>query len=231
MENLIQQSLMMQELSLVLLGTIFLAGVLTSVTPCVYPLLPITVGLVGTYAKSRLDGFYFSLIYVFGLALTYAGLGMLAASSGQLFGSVASHPATLIFMALVCLGMAGWMQGWIRLPQWTPGHQFKPSKKYRKISILLLGALSGLVMAPCTSPVLGMLLMFVAAKGEPVWGASMMFVFAFGMSSLLVVAGTFSNVLTLLPKSGPWLNRTKTLLSLLILFAAVYLAWQASLAW
>ncbi|MCE0557746.1 cytochrome c biogenesis protein CcdA [Motilimonas sp. E26] len=231
MESMIQTLLMQHELSLLLLGMVFFAGVLTSITPCVYPLLPITVSLVGNFATSRRTGFYFSIIYVLGLACSYAALGMLAASTGQLFGGVSSHPATLLFMALVCFLMAAWMQGWLRLPQWTVASHIKPSEKYKKLSIFLLGALSGLVMAPCTSPVLGMLLMFVAAKGNPSWGAGMMFVFAFGMSSLLILAGTFSGFLTLLPKSGFWLVRIKTLLSLLISLAGLYLVWQAYLAW
>ncbi len=231
MESMIQTLLMQHELSLLLLGMVFLAGVLTSVTPCVYPLLPITVSLVGNFATSRRTSFYFSILYVLGLACSYAGLGMLAASTGQLFGSVSSHPATLLLMAFVCFLMAAWMQGWLRLPQWSLASSITPSRQHKPLSLFVLGALSGLVMAPCTSPVLGMLLMFVAAKGDPSWGAGMMFVFAFGMSSLLILAGTFSGFLTLLPKSGLWLVRIKTLLSLFIFLAGIYLAWQAHLAW
>ncbi len=224
MESFIQASLFEQQFSLWAIGAVFAAGLLTSLTPCVYPMLPITVSVVGSQARGRTQSVLYSLLYVFGLALVYAALGILAASSGQLFGTVASHPVTLMLVAGFCLFMAAWMLGWIRLPVGLLAPELK--SKSAPLNVFLAGGLSGLVMAPCTSPVLGMLLMYVAGEGDRLWAALLMFVFAFGMSALLILAGSFSGALVLLPKSGPWLNFIKWLFAALMTGAAVYLLLQ-----
>ncbi len=215
METFIQEALFSQQLSLGLILAVFLTGVLTSFTPCVYPMLPITVAIVGRQATNRLQAFVFSLIYAMGLATAYAGLGLLAAMSGSLFGSVASHPIMLGGVGMALLLMAAWMAGWVVLPAWSLNSSFGYGR-FRWVSLFVLGAVSGLVMAPCTSPVLGMLLMFVAAQGDPAWGAAMMFVFAFGMSGLLILAGTFTSLLAGLPKSGAWMNTIKFIFAALM---------------
>jgi len=229
MESFIQASLFEQQFSLWAIAAVFAAGLLTSLTPCVYPMLPITVSVVGSHANGKVQSILYSLLYVFGLALVYAALGVLAASSGVLFGSVASHPATLIIVAAFCLLMAVWMLGWVRLPMGllAPG-AMAPEIKFKTapLNVFLAGALSGLVMAPCTSPVLGMLLMYVAGEGDRLWAALLMFVFAFGMSALLIVAGSFSSALSLLPRSGPWLNSIKWIFAVLMAGAAIYLISQ-----
>jgi len=226
METFIQASLFEQQFSLWAIAAVFAAGLLTSLTPCVYPMLPITVSVVGSHANGRSQSFFYSLLYVFGLALVYALLGILAASSGVLFGAVASHPVTLLLVAGFCLFMAAWMLGWVRLPMGLLAPELK--SKSAPLNVLLAGALSGLVMAPCTSPVLGMLLMYVAGEGDRLWAALLMFVFAFGMSALLIVAGSFSGALALLPRSGPWLNAIKWVFASLMAGAAVYLIIQAN---
>jgi thiol:disulfide interchange protein len=231
METFIQASLFEQQFSLWAIAAVFAAGLLTSLTPCVYPMLPITVSVVGSHAKGRKQSFFYSLLYVFGLALVYALLGILAASSGVLFGTVASHPVTLLLVAGFCLLMAAWMLGWVRLPMgllttWSVAPELK--SKSAPFNVFLAGALSGLVMAPCTSPVLGMLLMYVAGEGDRFWAALLMFVFAFGMSALLIVAGSFSGVVALLPRSGPWLNAIKWVFAIFMTGAAVYLIIQAN---
>ncbi|MBL4880606.1 MAG: sulfite exporter TauE/SafE family protein, partial [Oleispira sp.] len=203
MESFIQASLFEQQFSLWAIAAVFAAGLLTSLTPCVYPMIPITVSVVGSQASGRGQSILYSLLYVFGLALVYAALGVLAASSGVLFGTVASHPVTLLIVAAFCLLMAAWMLGWVRLPMGLITAELK--SKSAPFNVFLAGALSGLVMAPCTSPVLGMLLMYVAGEGDRLWAALLMFVFAFGMSALLIVAGSFSGGLSMLPRSGPWL--------------------------
>jgi thiol:disulfide interchange protein len=228
MESFIQASLFEQEFSLWAIAAVFAAGLLTSLTPCVYPMLPITVSVVGSQARGRVQSILYSFIYVLGLSLVYAALGVLAASSGVLFGTVASHPVTLLLVAGFCLFMAAWMLGWVRLPMGLMVPEFK--SKSAPFNVFLAGALSGLVMAPCTSPVLGMLLMYVAGAGDRLWAALLMFVFAFGMSALLIVVGSFSGVLSMLPRSGPWLNFIKWVFAILMAGAAVYLIIQSNVA-
>ena len=224
-ESIIQSALLSGQQSWLIVGVIFMAGLLTSLTPCVYPMLPITVSVIGHKAKNSRQGVLFSLVYIHGLALVYAGLGLLAATSGQLFGVIASHPATLAFVALFCLLMALSMLGWINLPSLLPQNRFKTASPIA--NIFITGCLSGLVMAPCTSPVLGMLLMYVAGEGDPLWAALLMFVFAIGMSALLLLAGSFSGFLSALPRSGPWLKITSWLMALMMFAVAGYMGYQA----
>ena len=224
MELIIQTALQSEQQSLFVIAIVFATGLLTSLTPCIYPMLPITVSIIGSQTKTKLQSFFFSLIYVFGLALVYAALGILAASTGQLFGTIASHPATLIFVALFCFFMALWILGWLKLPNIVLNHQIKT--RSIPLNIFFTGCLSGLIMAPCTSPVLGMLLMYVAASGDQYWAALLMFVFAFGMSALLILAGSMSGLLTSLPRSGTWLNISKWLMAAMMTGIAIYLLLQ-----
>ena len=224
MESFIQASLFQQQFSLWAIAAVFAAGLLTSLTPCVYPMLLITVSVVGSQAKGRTQSILYSLLYASGLALVYAALGVLAASSGVLFGTVASHPVTLLLVAGFCLLMAAWMLGWLRLPAGLMATEFTSTSA--PFNVFLAGGLSGLVMAPCTSPVLGMLLMYVAGEGDRLWAALLMFVFAFGMSALLIVAGSFSGALSALPRSGPWLHAIKWMFAVFMAGAAVYLILQ-----
>lgn len=230
MESYIQETLFSQPLSMMLFAAVLFTGFLTSLTPCVYPMLPITVGIVGRYSRTKKQAFGCALSYVLGLALMYAGLGVLAAVSGKLFGSVASHPATLCVVGVLCLAMAAWMAGWLSLPVVTAGlngHVRSSRFGVRYISLFFMGGVSGLVMAPCTSPVMGMLLMFVAAQNDLWAGGILMFGFALGMSCLLLVAGTFSGVLASLPRSGGWMNVVKVGLASLMFGAGGYLLWLA----
>jgi len=234
METIIQSALMDGQQSIYVVAIIFFTGVLTSLTPCVYPMLPITVSVIGNQAKSRLQAFLLSLVYVMGLAFVYAGLGMLAASTGQLFGSVASHPVTLLLVASFCFIMALWILQWITLPSiafiskvTSAANKKQGNSKFVYLNVFIAGCLSGLVMAPCTSPVLGMLLMYVAGEGERLWAALLMFTFAIGMSTLLVIAGSFSGFLSVLPRSGHWLNIIKWFMALPMFAVAIYLIIQA----
>lgn len=229
MEAFIQTSLQSGELSLLIIPIVIAAGILTSLSPCVYPLLPITLGVVaGSNPEGkRSQGFRHALIYVAGLALVYGLLGMLAALTGQLFGTVASHPITLLVIGNLCLLMAAWMIGWLQLPSWAVQVDAGRWGLGRRSYLFVMGALSGLIAAPCTSPVLGMLLIYVASAGNPFWGALLLVLFAYGMSTLLILVGTFSPLLKRLPRSGRWLNSSKVLLALLMLATSEYLLLNA----
>lgn len=231
MESYIQTALFSGQMSAALIFTVLAAGLLTSLTPCVYPMMPITASVVGRFSNNRKQAVFYSLLYVLGLAIVYALLGVLAAVTGHLFGSVASHPFTLAFVAVMCLVLALWMLDLIRLPQWITPLQLDSNTRGRPILILGMGAASGLVMAPCTSPVLGLLLIYVAAQGEPLWGALLMFTFAFGMSALLLVIGTFSGSLSAMPRAGAWMNAVKYALAALMVISAIYFAALAFNNW
>ncbi|HIC92272.1 MAG TPA: hypothetical protein EYP21_09505 [Syntrophaceae bacterium] len=202
----------------------FVGGVLTSFTPCTYPLIPITAGFIGARATSKLKGFSLSLFYVLGLAIVYSILGGIAALTGQLFGQVTTNPWGHFIVANLCLffGLAMLDVFIIQPPQIFYRLQPRKIKGYNAISALFAGGISSLVAAPCTVPVLGILLTFVASHRNVTLGMFMLFFFAFGMGTLLILVGTFAGLLSSLPKSGKWQQRVKRFLALLMIGAAQY---------
>jgi len=202
---------------------VFLGGVLISFTPCVYPILPITIGYIGaSSAGSRQKAFSLSVSCVIGMALVYAGLGATAALTGSLFGSFQNSKFIFILVGSICIlmGLAMFDLFQIPLPRFLTGH--KETKLKGTFGAFLVGMLSGLVVGPCTAPVLAVLLTYVASKQNVVFGSLLMFVFALGMGTLLIIAGTFAGVLTSLPKSGRWMVIIKRIFGLALIAAGVY---------
>lgn len=204
----------------------WLGGVATSVTPCVYPMIPITVGVIGANSEgNRMTGFLLSLVYVAGLATVYGGLGIFAAATGSFFGEVSTNPWGYFIVGNMCLLFGSWMMGWIQVPQLSAHIQVTTDGKtgiVRIVTVFLIGGASGLVAAPCTAPVLATLLAYVATTGDLLFGGTLLFVFAFGLGSLLILAGTFSAFVSNLPKSGKWMEWTKILLASLMFLSGEY---------
>jgi len=200
------------------------AGVLVSFTPCVYPLLPITVATIAgaNTQKTRVGGFLLSLVYTLGLAITYSILAIIAGLTGRVFGVIQSSPWVAVAIANFFLLFALIMLDVVPFP--TFGLGGKKGKNKGVFSVLLMGIASGFIVGPCTAPVLGAMLLQIAAKKDLLAGGALILVFAFGMSTLLLLAGMFSGFLASLPKSGPWLGRIKKLIGLAFIVAAeVYL--------
>ena len=218
----------LQQGSLTAIFLAYLGGVLTSATPCVYPMIPITIGVIGGHAgNNRLRGFLLSLVYATGLALVYGGLGVFAAASGRFFGDVSTSPIGYFFVANLCLFFGAWMMDWIQLPQFglhlsasSNDQTHRGTSKW--LYTFFMGTVSGLVAAPCTAPVLATLLTYVATTGNIVYGSSLLFVFAFGLSTLLIAIGTFTGLATSLPRSGVWMAWIKKGLALVMLGAGEY---------
>jgi cytochrome c-type biogenesis protein len=202
----------------------FGAGVLVSFTPCVYPLLPITVATIaGANAqKTRVAGFLLSLVYTVGLAITYSILAIIAGLTGMVFGVIQNSPWAFVAIANLFLLFALVMLDVVPFPTFGFGGQKGVSKGV--LSVLLMGIASGFIVGPCTAPVLGGMLLQIAAKKDLFVGGALILVFALGMSTLLLLAGTFSGFLASLPKSGPWMDRIKKMIGLaFIITAEVYL--------
>jgi len=211
----------------------YLGGVFISFTPCTYPLIPVTVGFIGAQGStSKLRGFFLSLFYVGGMAVTYSVLGGAAALSGRLFGQIQTTPWTYFIMGNLCLmmGLAMLDVFSISLPVlqpltgWTGNNT---SKGYG--TSFLMGVVSGVVIGPCTAPALAVLLGYVAMRANIVLGIMLLFVFAFGMGTLLIIAGTFAGVITALPKSGMWLEKIKFISGLIFIGAAEYFLYTAGI--
>ena len=218
--------------SLSAIAVVFAAGVLTSFTPCVYPMIPVTVTFIGGAASgNRWRALSLSGVYVLGLALVYAMLGVVAAMLGQKFGSFTHTPWIFVAVGLIFALFGAVMLDWIRLPvpMLVGQAQARGARRGGHLGAALIGAASGFVAAPCTAPVLGTLLLYVSQTRDAVWGGSLMLAFALGLSLLLMVVGIFSGLLANLPRAGVWMNRVKALFGVGMLLAAAYFFFQAAM--
>ncbi|MCA1788967.1 MAG: sulfite exporter TauE/SafE family protein [Thioalkalivibrio sp.] len=211
---------------LLALGAMFGAGLLTSLTPCVYPMIPITAAVIaGTsregQPKSRTVGL--TLTYAVGLATLYAVLGALAGISGQLFGTVSASPWArlaignmLILFALAMLDVLP-----IPVPRKLMAYASR-TEGGSYGSVFVMGAMSGVVAAPCGAPAFAVVLTWVAATQAGLMGFVYLFVFSLGMTALLVGVGLFSGTLTLLPRSGVWMVWVKRIAAVIMIGMAEY---------
>src|SRR5881409_152438 len=211
---------------LIALATLFGAGVVTSLTPCIYPMIPITVGVLsgtsaGRASHARTVGL--TLAYVTGLALFYAILGLIAGLTGSLFGTVSSSPWARLTIGnlLLVFGLA--MLDVIpvsaprRLLEWTAG---LTGGSYP--GVFPLGATSGIVAAPCGAPAFSAILTWVATTRSAALGFIYLFVFSLGMTALLIVVGVFSGSLAALPRAGAWTLWIKKVAGVALLAMAEY---------
>src|SRR5512144_1337810 len=209
--------------SLIAFAVAFAGGVLTSLTPCVYPLIPITVSIFGAKrSRSRAQAIALSGLYVVGIAATYSALGASAALTGRAFGSVMQNPIVLAAVAVVFLAMSASMFGAFEL-QLPASLQARLSRVGGAgyAGALGMGLVAGLIAAPCTGPVLAAALAFVATKGSVAFGVAIMFAYALGIGLLFFLIGAFS---VSLPKSGPWMETVKSTFGVALLaMALVYL--------
>lgn len=204
---------------------VFIAGFLTSLTPCIFPMIPITLAVLGkrSIGTSKLRGFLISLFYVLGIALTYSLLGLLAASTGYLFGSFLGSPIVAGVIALVFVLMALSMFGLYDIqPPSFVANMLKQKTQKGFAGAFIAGILAGVVASPCVGPVLISILTFVAQTKNHVLGFFLLFTFALGFGVLFMVLGTFSQLAHKLPKAGAWMNRVKFLFGLVMLGLALY---------
>jgi thiol:disulfide interchange protein DsbD len=210
--------------SFVALLLVFVGGILTSLTPCVYPIIPITVSYIGSRAGgNKFRGFFLSIFFVLGLAIMYSTLGVIAAATGGVFGGITQHPAIYGVMILIFIAMGASMMGAFDL-QLPASWQGKLQSGERKgvTGAVLMGMAAGLIAAPCVGPILVALLSWVAQTGSVVVGFGLLFTFSMGMGLLFIVIGTFAGVVTALPQAGGWMEGIKHFFGWLLWGTAVY---------
>ncbi|MGH7520206.1 MAG: cytochrome c biogenesis protein CcdA [Gemmatimonadales bacterium] len=214
---------------------LFAAGLVTSLNPCIYPMIPITAGaLAGVDAagRTRRRTVGLTITYVSGLALFYALLGMIAGMTGSLFGTIgASFWARLVIGNLLLVFALAMLEVIpVRLPArlsaWAGG---LGGGSYP--AVFLLGATSGLVAAPCGAPAFAAVLTWVATTRSAVLGFVYLFVFSLGMTALLVVVGLFSGTLSALPRAGAWMAWIKKAAGVVLLLMAEYYFVKAGQVW
>jgi thiol:disulfide interchange protein DsbD len=211
------------------LPILFIAGVLTSLAPCIYPMIPITAAIVGGSAvgdapRPRSRTVILTLTYVFGLALAYASVGLFAGLTGTLFGSVSTNPWLYFAMAnlLVIAALAMLDVIPVRVPTWLLTRASTAGKGGSLYGVFVMGAASGLVAAPCSAPVMAAVLTWVTATKSGALGFIYLFVFSLGMCTILVVVGLFSGGLARLPRAGGWMVWIKRVFALIMLAVAEY---------
>ncbi|MCX7934957.1 MAG: hypothetical protein N3A66_06830 [Planctomycetota bacterium] len=218
-------------------AAIFLGGVIASFSPCTYPALPLTVGYLGAQAQqSRARAFALSLALVAGLALVYAIAGVILLIIGRPLGTLAGNGPLLAGIGLIFVIMSLALLDVFILP--TPGflRRAGDAAGHRQglIGAFLVGCASGLMIGPCTGPILGIAAVFTLASlqqaegylnyaAQAIHGGLMLFIFGLGQGALILIAGTFAGFLSRLPRSGEWLLKVKKAFALLILLASCLL--------
>jgi len=211
---------------LLAVATLFGAGVLTSLTPCIYPMIPITASvLTGTAreGQTRLRTLGLTLTYVVGMAILYASLGLMAGLSGALFGTIGASPWALLGVGNLLLLFSLFMLDVFPLPLPRRLSTWAATREGGSYgAVFVLGATSGVVAAPCGAPAFAVVLTWVAASQAGALGFVYLFSFSLGMTAILVVVGLFSGALAALPKSGRWLVWMKKAAGILMIAVAQY---------
>jgi len=205
----------------------FLAGIFASLTPCVYPLIPISVGyVVGNAQNSKTKGFLLSLSYVTGMAVTYSFLGILAVLTGSFFGKFSSNPWVNLISGVVILIFGLSMFGLFNF-NLNLNLKLPVSKKGSYFSAFILGLVSGLMISPCISPILGAILAYLATRANIFYGGFLLLCFSYGMGLIFILIGTFGVGLSGLPKSGKWMLVIKNICASVIVLAGVFFIFTA----
>lgn len=206
------------------LFVLFLGGLALNLTPCVYPLIPITISYFGGKGQ-RIRGqtIVHGLLYMFGLAVTNSLLGLSAALSGGMLGFALQHPIVLIFVAgvIVAMGLSFFGVWELRLPLWLTRAASKGFAGF--FGTFFMGLTLGIVAAPCIGPFILGLLVYIGQLGDPLLGLLYFFVLSIGLGLPLAVLAIFSGAMVRLPKSGDWMLWIRRLMGWVLFFMAAFM--------
>lgn len=213
-----------QKGSLVAFLAIFLVGLALNLTPCVYPMLSVTVSLFGTQAETSLSrGLAKAIVYVLGIATMYSVLGVAAALGGGLFGSWLQSPWVLggIALLLFALAMSSFGLYQIQVPYWITS-RIGGTTGTGMIGLYLSGLVVGVFAAPCIGPPVIALLTLVGTRGDPVFGFWAFFVLSLGLGFPYLILGTFSGLIKKIPRSGAWLVWVERIFAVVLSGASLF---------
>lgn len=202
---------------------IFFAGLALNLTPCIYPIIPITVSYFGGQSGGKTSRtFLLALLYVLGMSITYSILGVIAAMTGSLFGAALQNPWVILFIAVVLVGLATSMFGlWeIRMPMFLTRRTGSARRGY--VGAVFMGLTVGVLAAPCIGPFVLGLLTYVGNLGKPVMGFLMFFTLAWGMGLPFLVLGTVSGSISHLPQAGNWMIWVRKVFGFVLIAMAIY---------
>lgn len=183
--------------SLITILIIFLGGVVTSISPCILSMLPVMVGYIGGYGDAtKAKGFSLATTFVLGLATTFAILGFVAASLGRVFGQIGTSWYYILAAVAIIMGLH--LMGVINFKM--PGLKQMPIRISGYPGAYLMGLFFGLVASPCATPVLAVIMTYVAVQGELAYGSLLLFVYGIGHGLPLIIVGTFTVLLKKLPQ-------------------------------
>lgn len=204
---------------------IFVIGIGLNLTPCVYPLIPITISYFGAQVSNSKGGkVLMALFYVIGMSVTYSVLGLVAALTGGVFGSLLQSPVVIGILVLIFIALALSMFGVyeIKIPQSLANFSGKNRQGY--FGTFLMGLTVGFIAAPCIGPLVLSLLVYVGQVGSPLLGFIMFFVLSMGLGLPYIFLAIFSSSITKLPRSGEWMEGVKIIFGLMMLGLALYTA-------
>ena len=202
---------------------VFIGGLALNLTPCVYPLIPITIGYFGGQAEGKTSRlFLMGLLFVVGLAITYSVIGVVTALSGAVFGSLLQNPIVIISIAIILLVLSLSMFGFYEFQLPTSLVNKAGGAKSGMFGALFMGLTLGIVAAPCIGPFVLGLVTYVAAKGDPFYGFILFFDLAVGLGVPYLILAIFSGKIKKLPRAGEWMEAVKHIFGLLLIGMAVY---------
>lgn len=220
MQNILPQAV--GSVSPIAFAVVFIGGILTSISPCILTMVPIIVGYIGGYGneeeKSRFRGFTMSLYFVLGLAVTFAIFGVAAVLLGKVFGQPGRTWYYILAAVAIVMGLQ--LLGVINLN--FPVFDLRPSKNPGLIRTFLMGLLFGLVMSPCATPVLAVIITYVASTGSLYYGAGLLFAYGLGHGMPLILAGTFTATIKQLPRFRKYSHYVTLLSGVVLILLGLY---------
>jgi len=202
---------------------VFFGGLALNLTPCIYPLIPITISYFGGQSQGKKGGVVaHAVIYVIGMAMTYSILGVIAAFTGSLFGAALQYPPVLIGIALVMVLLALSMFNVyeLRVPAFL--NKFAGGSQKGFFGTFFMGLTCGIIAAPCIGPFVLGLLTYVGDRGNVLLGFSLFFVLALGLGVPFLFLGIFSGSLKRIPRSGAWMVWVRTIFGFILIAMAIY---------
>lgn len=202
---------------------IFIGGLALNLTPCVYPLIPITVSYFGGESETKRGRlFVHAALYLLGMSTMYSSMGLFAALTGSLFGGFLQHWAVTVLIAGVMVALSLAMFGFYEIRMPSALTEIGGKNRQGFFGTFMMGLTVGIIAAPCIGPFVLGLLTFVGEKGDPLLGFLMFFALSLGLGIPFVVLAMFSGAVSSLPRSGMWMVWVKQVFGFILLTMAVY---------